>query len=159
MMKGLRKQIITAHENKLRNQEQDKYSPDRAKPKAKSEPFKFQTIDNVESGTKDKPNQTTAIHVDDPETPHEPKGPRGRPPKTQSSTKPMRRTIEKPKNLLHDTEKDENRTRIHWRKATKIYLIDQFAKHGWEWPTTQSGQTAKLTQKGLGQIMIDLLGI
>ena len=77
------RQRITAHKNKLRNQaKQD--SPDRAKPKAKSEPllagdrrgppFKSQTIstlDNVES---------PAVKDDEiPETTHEPKGQRGRP--------------------------------------------------------------------------------
>ena len=47
------KQRINAHRNMLRNQEQEKELPKRAKPKAKSElqpPFKFQTIDHVESG-------------------------------------------------------------------------------------------------------------
>ena len=131
------KQRINAHKNKLRNQEQEKDSPERAKPKAESEPqppFKSQTRDNVESSIRDKPNQTTAVNVNGPETTHEPKGPRGRPPNTQSSTKPIRRKIEKPKNAnpLHDTKKDENRTRTHWRKAAKGHLIYQLAKHGWK---------------------------
>ena len=79
------RQRITAHKNQLRNQEKEQDSPERAKPKAKSEPFKFKAIDNVESGIKDKPNQKTA---GDPETTHEPKGPRARPAN-------IRRTIEK----------------------------------------------------------------
>ena len=115
------RQRIIAHRNQVGNQEKEQDSPDRAKPKAKSEPFKFKAIDNVESGIKDKPNQKTA---GDPETTHEPKGPRGRPTN-------IRRTIENNKKPLHDTEKDENRTRTHWRRATKGYLVDQFAKDGW----------------------------
>ena len=29
-----------------------------------------------------------------------------------------------------------NRTRSHWRKATKGYLVDQLSKHGWKWSKT-----------------------
>ena len=47
----------------------------------------------------------------------------------------------------HDTEKDENRTRTLWRKAKRVHLVDQLAKHGWRWPRTQSGKYAKLTHK------------
>ena len=75
---------ITAHKNQLRNQGKEQYLSDRAKRKAKSEPFKFKTTDNVESGIKNKPNQKTA---EEPEAEHEPKGPRGR-------LTNMRRTIE-----------------------------------------------------------------
>ena len=32
----------------------------------------------------------------------------------------------------HDTEKDENRTRTHWRKTKRVYLVDQLSKHGWK---------------------------
>ena len=35
-----------------------------------------------------------------------------------------------------------NRTRSHWRKATKGYLVDQLSKHGWKWPETH-GQNTK----------------
>ena len=104
------RQRITAHKNQLIHQEKEQDSPERAKPKTKGEPFKFKAIDKVESGIKDKPKQKIA---EDPETTHEPKGPRGRPAN-------IRRTIEKnTKNLPHDTEKDENRTRTHWRKAKR----------------------------------------
>ena len=71
----------------------------------------------------------------------------------------LKKTIPKTNKNTDDTEKDENRTRTHWRKAKRVYLVDQLAKHGWRWPRTQSGRNAKLTQKELGQIMIDLLGI
>ena len=57
---------------------------------------------------------------------------------------------QKTKNPTHDTEKDENRTRTHWRKTTRGYLVDQLAKHGWRWPRTQSGQNTKSTQKRIG---------
>ena len=56
----------------------------------------------------------------------------------------------KNQNPLHDTEKDENRTRTHWRRATKGYLVYKLAEHGWKYPKTQSGQNAKLTQKRIG---------
>ena len=39
------------------------------------------------------------------------------------------------------------------------YSVDQLFKHGWKWPKTPDGTNTKLTQKELGQIMIDLLGI
>ena len=58
----------------------------------------------------------------------------------------------------HDTEKDENRTKTHWRKAAKGYLVYQLSKHGWKWQKTQSKNT-KVSQTELAQIMIDLLGL
>ena len=83
---------------------------------------------------------------------HEPKGKSGRP----SNTKKDKPQNKKP---THDTEKDENRTRTHWRKAPRQYLVDQLAKRAWRWPTTPEGKNAKPTQKELAHIMIDLLGI
>ena len=38
------RQMITARKNKLRNQAKEQESPERAKPKARSEPFKLNTI-------------------------------------------------------------------------------------------------------------------
>ena len=70
---------------------------------------------------------------ENPETTHEPKGKRGRPPN-------VRKTMEKDKYPPHDTEKDMNRTRTHWRKATRQYLVDQLPKHGWRWPKTPEGK-------------------
>ena len=62
------RQMITARKNKLRNQAKEQESPERAKPKARSEP---QPTSNVE-----KP----AVEDDDnPEENHPPKGKRGRP--------------------------------------------------------------------------------
>ena len=52
-----------------------------------------------------------------------------------------------------------NRTRTHWRKAHRGYLVDQLSKHGWRWPKTPEGTNAKLLKPELAQIMIDLLGI
>ena len=49
-----------------------------------------------------------------------------------------------------------NRTRSHWRKATKVYLVDQLFKHGWKWPNKMQKNKS---QKELAQIMIDLLGL
>ena len=40
----------------------------------------------------------------------------------------------------HDTEKDMNRTRTHWRKTTRQYLVDQLSKHDWRWPKTPYGK-------------------
>ena len=51
---------------------------------------------------------------------------------------------ENPKpNLDHDTEKDDNITRTHWRKAKRIYLVDQLFKHGWRWPKPPVGKIQK----------------
>ena len=52
--------------------------------------------------------------------------------------------ITKKENPKHDTEKDENRTRTHWRKAKRGYSVDQLAKHGWRWPKTPDGKMQNL---------------
>ena len=52
-----------------------------------------------------------------------------------------------------------NRTKTHWRKASRQYLVDQLPKHGWKWPKTPDGKNAKLLKPELAQIMIDILGI
>ena len=57
------------------------------------------------------------------------------------------------------TQKDMNRSRTHWRKAHRGYLVDQLSKHGWGWPKTAEGKNAKLLKPELAQIMIVLLGI
>ena len=62
---------------------------------------------------------------ENPETTHESKGKRGR-----SSN--IKKDQLKGKNPDHDTEKDMNRTRTHWGKANKGYLVDQLSKHGWK---------------------------
>ena len=110
---------INAQRNKIRNQENVSSSPGRAKPKTKSEPNPiFNTIGDIESGIKDKPPGN-----DDTEATHPPKGQRGRPANTQPKYQlpPVRKTIEKPKQDYpkHDTEKDENRARTHWKKHQK----------------------------------------
>ena len=71
-----------------------------------------------------------------PETTHETKGKRERPSN-------IKRTIEIYKNRLHDTEKDENRNRTHWRKASIQYSVNQLFKHGWRWPKTQDVKSPK----------------
>ena len=130
------RQMITARKNQLRNQAKEQESPERAKPKAKSEPFKFTSTavkdDEVKDGSDD----------GSPETKHEPKGKRGRP----------KRTIETKKNQHpdHDTEKDENRTGTHWRKAKRIYLVDQLSKNGWRQPTTPDGKMQNLRKQSIG---------
>ena len=65
----------------------------------------------------------------------------------------------KPTRPDHDTEQDENRTKTHWRKATKGYLVDQSSEHGWKLQKTQNGKMQKFHKKELAQIMIDLLGL
>ena len=93
------RQMITARKDQLRNQEKEQESPDRAKPKAKSEPFKpISTLGNVESpAVKDAPPQKQMLRTlykknqikykvkktcDNLEPKHEPKGRRGRPANT-----------------------------------------------------------------------------
>ena len=70
------------------------------------------------SGSQEKPKNI-------PESEHEPKGKPGRPSniKTDCKTKP---------NPKHDTDKDDNRTRTHWRKTKRGYIMDQLSKHGWK---------------------------
>ena len=91
-----------------------------------------------------------------PEENHTPKGKRGRPsnnPKFKKNyqegdddkTQPIKKDKPPKKdNPLHDTEKDMNRTRTHWRKAPRQYLVDQLAKHGWRWPKTPDGKIQNL---------------
>ena len=67
--------------------------------------------------------------------------------------------LKKKKNPDHDTEKDMNRTRTHWRKAHRGYLVYQLSKHGWKWPKTPEGKNTKIWKPELAQIMIDILGI
>ena len=67
-------------------------------------------------------------------------------------------TTNKNENPKHDTEKDEIKTRT-LEKNTKVYLVDQLAKHGWRRPKTPYGRNAKLAQRELAQIMVDLLGV
>ena len=146
------KQTINAQRNKLRNHEQEKQPPERTKPKAKSEPkppFKFQTIDNAESGIKDKPNQTTTVN-EDPETTHEPKGPRGRPPNTQSPLNLLEKQLRSPsrKKLYMTPKRMRTEPELIGEKQQKdIQSIKSLAKPGWELSKTQSGQNAKFTQK------------
>ena len=71
----------------------------------------------------------------------------------------LKRTNKKKKTPDHDTEKDMSRSRTHWRKANRGYLVDQLSKHGWKWPKTPDGKNAKLLKPALYKIMIELLGI
>ena len=50
-----------------------------------------------------------------------------------------------------------NRTKAYWRQAKRGYLVDQLFKYGWKWPKTPDGKNAKLLQKELAQIMINML--
>ena len=69
------RQMITARKNQLRNQAKEQESPQRAKPKAKSEPFKFnkETMGVKDDEVKD------ASDDENPETTHTSKGKKGRP--------------------------------------------------------------------------------
>ena len=71
-LNGRTRQMITARTNQLRNQAKEQESPNRAKPKANSEP---QAASNVE---------TPAVEDDgNPEENHPPKRKRGRPSNNQ----------------------------------------------------------------------------
>ena len=132
----------TSNHNTTHKNERTTSTPDnRANPKAKTGPSQkkspgklppvppFPTGETA-SGSQDKPTD------DNPESKHEPKGKQGRPSKSQGPppVNTDHKTKPKPK-PDHDTEKDENRTRTHWRKAKRVYLVDQLSKHGWRWPT------------------------
>ena len=43
-----------------------------------------------------------------------------------------------------------NRTRTHWRKASRQYLVDQLSKHGWRWPKTPEGKKHKTFETRIG---------
>ena len=43
-----------------------------------------------------------------------------------------------------------NRTRAHWRKASRQYLVDQLSKHGWRWPKTPEGKKHKTFETRIG---------
>ena len=95
---------------------------------------------------------------------HTPKRKRGRQSKKPKFIKKHQekhddKTIENKEKPDHDTEKDENRTRTHWRKAKRLYLVDQLAKHCWRLPKTPDEKSTKLTHTELTQILTDLLGI
>ena len=125
------RQTITTLKNQLRNQEKEQETPKRANPKAKSEP---------------KPTTIAVEDADNLEDNHPPKGKRGRPSNNPKFVKKYQekhddKTVEKNKKPDHDTEKEMNRSRTHWRKAHRGYLVDQLSKHGWRWPKTAEGKT------------------
>ena len=64
------------------------------------------------------PGKKNTGHPETPETTAPPK-----------ATPGVKKTINKPK---HDTEKDTSRSKTHWRKAARQYLVDQLSKHGWK---------------------------
>ena len=143
------RQTVTTLKNQLRNQEKEQETPIPATPKAKTEPpFKFntETMGVKDAEVKDDKDD------ENPETTHESKGKRGRPPN-------IKKDKLKNKNPVHDTEKDMSRSRTHWRKAYRGYLVDQLSKHGWKWPKSPDGKNAKLLKPALYKIMIELLGI
>ena len=49
----------------------------------------------------------------------------------------------------HDTEKDMNRTRTHWRTAHRGYLVYQLSKHGWKLPKNR-GKKHKTFETRIG---------
>ena len=134
------RQMITARRTQLRNQEKEQETPIRANPKAKSEPpFKFNT---ETMGVKDAEVKDDRDD-ENPETTHAPKGKRGRPSNIKKGQL-------KKKNPDHDTEKDTRRSRTHWRKAYRGYLVDQLSKHGWKWPKTAEGKKRKTFETRIG---------
>ena len=76
----LRQKRNQAHKNSLRNQDHAIERPDRAKPKAKSEPI-FKRAENIAETLQAIQNQNPPQPEgnDNPESKHEPKGPKGRP--------------------------------------------------------------------------------
>ena len=78
------RQMITARTNHLRNQAKEQESPGRAKPKAETEPFKFNTESTAVKDDEVKDDEVKDDEVKDdenPETSHEPNGKSGRPSK------------------------------------------------------------------------------
>ena len=104
------RQTITARKNQLGNETKEQDSPQRAKPTAKSEPFKSnkETMGVKDAEVKDESDD------ENPETTHESKGKRGRPSNIRED-----QSLVKKKSPDHDTEKDMNRTRSQWREQQK----------------------------------------
>ena len=104
--------MMTARKNQLRTQAKEQESPDRAKPDAESEPQPTSIVEKL-----------AVVDDENPEENHPPKGKRGRPSNNPEFKKKYQEgdvdqtPQNKHKNPTHDTEKDENRTRTHWRKA------------------------------------------
>ena len=101
------------------------------------------------SGSNDQPN-----YGDNPESEHEPKGNRG---KKTTNTKVKQETFTKnPTRTTHGTQKDETKSRSHWEKQKKAYLVDQLYHRKWEYPRTRTGKPAKLTLAQLREILFQL---
>ena len=137
----LKTQQTSNHNTTHRNEQ----TPDnRAKAKAKTGPSPKRNsgalptvpplpTGETSSGSEEKPKNN-------PESEHEPKGKPGRPSnvRTDNKTKP---------NPKHDTDKDDNRTRTHWRKAKRGYIMYKLSKHGWKWPKTSDGKMQNFHKK------------
>ena len=135
----------------------DQIPPKKTGPSPKKSPGKLPPVPpfhtgETASGSQDKPKGNN------PESEHEPKGKTGRPSNSQGPppVKTDHKTKPKPD---HDTEKDENRTRTHWRKAKRECLVYQLFKHGWRWPKSSDGGSAKLSRQELAQIVIEIIGL
>ena len=113
------------------------------KTKTGSSPEKLGLVPPFPTGEQASGSQDQPKH-DFPESDHESKGKRCRPTNIQPNPNTQGPPPVKKGNLKkrpdHDTEKDENRTKTHWRKATKGYLVDQLSKRGWKWPKTPDGK-------------------
>ena len=119
----------------------------KAKQKADDTPLNqvppFPTSEQA-TGSQERPRYN--VHPNDnvnPESTHEPKGPKGRPSNTQPKPKAKSRgpnirvdtkTRQEPpppnNNPAHDTEKDENKKPSYWNKKGLGYLKDQLDKRG-----------------------------
>ena len=111
-----------------------------ASPQQKIPPIPPTPTGETASGSQDKPKD------DNPEPKHEAKGKQGRPSNSQGPP-PVKKDNLKKGNPKHDTEKDMNRTRTHWRKASRQYLVDQLSKHGWKLLKTRDGKLQKPHKK------------
>ena len=153
---------VKKEENRRRNE----HTQDSANPKKKKTDDTAKVLGSLPPAPTKAP---ASGRQETPESTHEARGKPGRPPNTQPKPKPTNQgppiktdSTNKSKakaNPKHDTEKDMNRTKTHWRKASRQYLVDQLSKHGWRWPKTPDGKNAKPLKPELAQIMIDMLGI
>ena len=149
-------------ENAARNEEHknQRTPPPKTNAKAKSGPSPkkgtplpsippYPTGNERASGSNDQPN-----YGDNPESEHEPKGNRG---KKTTNTKVKQETFTKnPTRTTHGTQKDETKSRSHWEKQKKAYLVDQLYHRKWEYPRTRTGKPAKLTLAQLREILFQL---
>ena len=61
-------------------------------------------------------------------------------------------------NPKHDTDWDHSKSRAHWDKKNKTYVVDQLYKINWKWPRQPNGTIQKVNLPEL-RIHMDMIGV